>query len=136
MAIKKLHEKNLSDFEVDSDRSGLQADDEVFTEFKESVYRTCRDSIHMSRVLNIGVACMRVGDEAKANNESKISDCMYRKWELSVLAIKVHSNVSASHRGQALVECEGYEIVQTKARTQSINTFGVIITVLEMAFFL
>ena len=56
--------------------------------------------------------------EAEAHRESRMSEASFlvSTWELKMWASKEESRPLTSHMGQALLECDGYEMIRTKAR--------------------
>ena len=101
----------MSESEFDDDRSGSMVD-EAFTMFIESI--ELAELVSWSESWAFGLEAVI---EAEAHKESRMSEAslLASTWVLRVWANKEQSRLLTSQIGHALLECDGYEMIQTKA---------------------
>ena len=104
--------ESVSESEFDDDRSRSMVD-EAFTMFIGSIELV--ELVSWSESWAFGLEAVI---EAEAHRESRMSEAslLVSTWVLRVWVNKEESRLLTSHIGHALIDCDGYEMIRTKAR--------------------
>ena len=100
----------MSESEFDDDDKSKCVDDDMFAEFIQSIeLDSCSESWAFELEARVGAAARR---------ELRMSEAslLVSMWVLRMWASNDESRLSISQTGQALLECDGYEMILTKAR--------------------
>ena len=95
----------MSESEFDDDDKSRCAEDETFAEFIQSI------ELNSCSVLSIQVGSLGRRELRMSEASLLVSMWVHRMW-----ASNDESRLSISHTGQALLECDGYKMILTKAR--------------------